>query len=241
MSPQGTPPTAADLINSIASKLPRAVSYGGQSAGQQAIPDYDIYEAYLFSLVVKVAQDRGYAVEFLMSDGNTATTLHFRRKPAPIYSPSSARSHGVPRLYTHARLSYRGRPDLEVHVGVQVTGSSKVAHEADVLIIGSKHADKARKRRLHPPSRAALLILEAKFYKARSVGLAEARNFLGLQFDTSATHYMLACTVAQSSAKNLLAHRMPIELKEGVLPARQGERSLNALIDAALSRYASRL
>lgn len=241
MSPTNSLPSAPDLIRSIANRLPRAVTYGGQASGPDAVPDYDIYEAYLFSLIVGVAQDMGYAVDYLTSDLTSATTLHFRRKPAPIYSHGSASSSSGYRQFTHARLSYPGRADLELHVGVQVAGTSKVAHEADVLIIDSEAAERARRKKIHPPSSASLLILEAKYYKQRSVGLAEARNFLGLHFDTSASHYMLACTVAQTSPKNLLAHRLPVELREGVLPNRLGERSLSALINAALTRYANRL
>ena len=140
MSPTNSLPSAPDLIRRIANRLPRAVTYGGQASGPDAVPDYDIYEAYLFSLIVGVAQDMGYAVDYLTSDLTSATTLHFRRKPAPIYSHGSASSSSGYRQFTHARLSYPGRADLELHVGVQVAGTSKVAHEADVLIIDSEAA-----------------------------------------------------------------------------------------------------
>src|SRR5699024_8968998 len=85
VSPTNSLPSAPDLIRRIANRLPRAVTYGGQASGPDAVPDYDIYEAYLFSLIVGVAQDMGYAVDYLTSDLTSATTLHFRRKPAPIY------------------------------------------------------------------------------------------------------------------------------------------------------------
>lgn len=87
----------------------------------------DIYEAYIFFLVIDAARTEGATISYKDWRGNTAQSLVFRTSPGVIYS----RAHD----YTHALIEFNGAPSLEAHVGIKLVGKSLVSHEADVAVL----------------------------------------------------------------------------------------------------------
>jgi hypothetical protein len=118
-------------------------------------------------------------------------------------------------------------------------GRSKVPHEADVLLLPKTVADRCRAANVDPPSGAARLVIEAKYY-TNPVNLGTARGFLGLSKDLSAKKVAFACTVADAASTSLLAGTPSVEYDVGVLPGRHGETSLRSFIQRQLRDYRDR-
>lgn len=142
-------------------------------------------------------------------------------------------------MFTHAALSIRARPTLELHTGVVVVGKSKVVHEADVLLLPKADADRCRATNVDPPSSTGVLAIEAKYY-TNPVNLATGRQFLGLSKDLSVKKLAFVCTVADPSVIALLAGTTTVEHDVGVLPYRNGEVSLRSFIQRLLRDYRDR-
>src|SRR5436305_1988894 len=71
----------------------------------------DLYELYIWSLVVEAARAEGASVEFKDVHGALVTTnFVFRTSPGRIFS----RVHP----YTHARMVFARCPPLEAHLGI---------------------------------------------------------------------------------------------------------------------------
>lgn len=229
------PRTNLQLLNRLTAILPDAVPTTMTLSGPKPTAGNDIYEAYLFSLIVEAAITEGYSVEFKDAGGNRATSLHLRTSPGHI---TSARSKAGQK-FTHAHLEVRNRPPLELHTGIFTVGKSRVAHEADVLLLSKDEADRCRSGNVDPQSSTALLAIEAKYY-TNAVDLATAREFLGLSKDLSAKKIMFACTIANASAVALLAGTSTVEYDPGVLPYRAGETSLRSFVARLLRDYKDR-
>ena len=161
----------ADLLNAIRAALHGVVHSG---YGTADVLD-DIYEAYVWTRVLEAARRLGWAVSYSTPAGHAPTTLLLRRGPGVIYSSAP---------FTFAVLSKRGRPTLEVHLGVMVTGRSRVAHECDVLVLTEAAAQAARHAGVHPTYRDVVLQAECKFY-TRDLSLGLARGLRGLSADCS--------------------------------------------------------
>jgi hypothetical protein len=229
--PSGSTPR--ELLASIRGKLPAALPTTMTAGGTKPTAGNDLYEAYIFGLVIDAARALGYQVEFETALGR-ATNLHLRRSPGRI---SSSGAPGP--LFTHAALSIGTRPTLELHTGVVVAGRSKVVHEADVLLLPKSDADRCRSTSVDPGSGYARLIVEAKYYTV-PVNLGTARAFLGLSKDLSAKEVAFVCTVADASSTALLAGTPSVEYDVGVLPYRNGEVSLRSFIQRLLRDYRDR-
>lgn len=225
--------TPLELLASIRARLPAALPTSMTSAGPKPTAGNDLYEAYIFALVISAARALGYHVEFETALG-PATNLHLRRSPGRISS-----SGGPGPLFTHAALSINTRPTLELHTGVVVAGRSKVVHEADVLLLPKSVANRCRATGVDPASGNARLIIEAKYYTL-PVNLGTARAFLGLSKDLSAKKVAFVCTVADASSTALLAGTSSVEYDIGVLPYRNGEVSLRSFIQRLLRDYRDR-
>jgi hypothetical protein len=193
----------------------------------------DLYEAYLFSLVLRAARMEGFGISFANADG-PAAVLRLRRAPGRLAAggPPSAR-------FTHAVLSCPPRPALEVHTGVGVVGKSRVVHEADVLVLPQAAAERCRAYDLNPTGQGTLLLIQAKYY-TNPVGLGTGREFMGLCSDVATKRKVFAAIVASDSVVHLLSGTST-DHDIGVLPRREGERSLLRLIRRALRDYRSRL
>jgi len=92
--------------------------------------------------------------------------------------------------YTYAIISFPGRrkQTLEAHVGIYVSGTSKVRHECDVALLYQTEAEACRayhrstSRIALPRSSKLLLAVECKYYDS-DMKLPLARSFVGLNED----------------------------------------------------------
>jgi len=137
----------------------------------------DLFEAYIFSILLDAAQTEGANIEFRDVSGNLAQRLIFRSSPGHIYSTVQP--------YTHAVIRFIGKNPLEAHVGVRVAGKSGVLHECDVAVIDQDEADTCRVQQVPPRSYHLLVAVECKFYSTL-LQLNLGRSFIGLTTDISA-------------------------------------------------------
>ena len=161
-------PLRSNMWNDISAALGKAVSanLSAASAGN------DLYEAYIWTLVLEAAQREGATIRLLTRSGNLATHFHFRTSPTSIFSTSHD--------YCHAELHFPHAPTLEAHVGIYVSGKSKVIHECDVAVLNHDEANTCRRKEVHPRARKVLLAIECKYYLSSSLGVDLGRSFLGL-------------------------------------------------------------
>jgi len=226
-----TPRTTDALLARLRAELPNALSTALTASGFEASAGNDLYEAYLFALVLRAARSEGYSVEFANGNGLSPDVFRLRRSPGRLPTGSQ---------FTYAILSLPdgSKDPLEVHTGVAVIGKSKVAHEADVLVLPHFDAERCRQLRIDPPSHVGRLVVEGKYYST-PVSLGIGRQFLGLTVDLSAKHMLLAATVTSSSVVHLLEGRSK-SYEVGVLPGRKAEGDLQARIAIALRSYRQR-
>lgn len=160
----------------------------------------DIYEAYLFSLICDAATAERATVTFANRTNTATGNFVFRTGPGYI---NSARHD-----YGYAVIEFLGKPTLEAHVGVRVTGASMVLHECDVSVLLQDEADLCRNAANHVAPRAAKVILsvEAKFY-SNSLGLHLGRAFLGLTMDMSTVKAFFVTNRTSDSIAKLLSHK----------------------------------
>jgi hypothetical protein len=133
--------------------------------------DEDRFEGYLFALVLKAAEKEGAQIRFENRKGSFSGTATFRTGPGHLWSDSNP--------YTHAVIQFPKRPALEAHVGVYISGRSKLYHEADVAVLSRAVARTCRVDRTDPPASEAVLLLECKYYSS-DPGISLGRQFLGL-------------------------------------------------------------
>ncbi len=194
-----------DLLQEIQSLLAGpGISYTSASR------PWDVYEGYLFSLVVSTAGSLGASVHYEDVHGNTVNDLVFRTSPGRLYSTKHP--------YTHAVVEFDRAPSLEVHLGVQVQGNSGVPHECDVLILPAEEAALSRQIRMAPRGNKCLLAIECKYYAASQLGIGHARNFDGLHSDLrTARNLFVSNTGTPSVVKYLSARKRGYERE--VVPA----------------------
>jgi hypothetical protein len=153
------------------------VSLPGLSATSK---HYDLFEAFLFGLVVDAARQV-----------TTANDVWFERPSAPgtkthviQLRTSPGWMHSGPQ-FTHAVVQLTAQRLVEVHLGIYVAGRSKIPHEYDVAIVEQTEAERARLLGVPPRSAKVVLFIEAKHWSA-NLGLPIAREFLGLCSDSGA-------------------------------------------------------
>lgn len=129
----------SDLLAEIKGALGGAIAPNLTARSQGA----DLYEAYVWSLVVEAARSEGASISFLNVFGGRVTAdFIFRTSPGNIFSATQP--------YSHALISFPNCPDLEAHVGIFVAGKSGVAHECDVAVLYSDEAHVCRGENVHP-------------------------------------------------------------------------------------------
>jgi hypothetical protein len=175
----------------------------------------DIYEAFLFSVVIEAANKEGAITSWRYSDGRLASQLIFRRSPGFIHA-------GGP--FTHALLEFPNKAPLEVHVGVRIAGVSGLAHECDVAVLTSSEGDRSRQGGVLPRSRGLIVAIEAKYY-ASSLPLHLGRGFLGLGKDLRSAPLALATNITSDSVLSLVLHHKA-QADDGVLPGTQAHERL---------------
>jgi hypothetical protein len=163
-------PVRDDLIAGIEEVISTAASIGYERPSDTN----DVYENYVWKLCLLAAERNIAAVRFETVHGAEATRLVFRTAPGAIYSTTQD--------FTHAVLEFPDCPPLEVHVGVKVTGISRVLHECDVAVIERAEAQLCRLEQVHPRASKVLIAAECKFY-ASAIQLNLGRGFLGLTSD----------------------------------------------------------
>jgi hypothetical protein len=158
----------------------------------------DVYEGFIFSLIVATASRHGATVTYEDVYGAKASNLVFRTGPGHLYSDSQP--------FTHALIEFDGAPALEVHLGVYVTGSSGVLHECDVLVLPAEEAALSRAQGIAPRGSQSVLIVECKYYVS-NLGISLARNFEGLRADIRTQNEIFVANTRSSSIVRYLDAR----------------------------------
>ncbi|MFI9270201.1 hypothetical protein ACIGXM_05740 [Kitasatospora sp. NPDC052896] len=190
----------------------------------------DVYEGYVFSLIAATASRHGATVTYEDVYGANATKLVFRTSPGQLYGSSQP--------FTHARIEFQGAPALELHLGVQVQGTSGVLHECDVLLLPVEEAALSRAERIAPRGSQCLLIIECKYYVApMNIGLA--RNFEGLRADIR-THSELFVSNTSTSSIVRYLHARKRGSERDVVPNSAQAGYLQGKIREVFKDYLSR-
>jgi hypothetical protein len=205
-------PIEDDLLNEVTNVFGQAVMTSHTSQSDAS----DLYELYVFSLVIEAAAEEGATFEFRDVHGNIPQSLVFRTSPGEI----SSRKHP----YTHAVIQFPNKLALECHIGIYVGGKSDVRHECDVAVLYQTEAQTCRQNPgVLPRHHKVLLATECKFYTG-NVKLNLARAFLGLVADIPGRHgerYFIMNTPTESVAKLLMHHKRKVG--HDVVPNQLGE------------------
>jgi hypothetical protein len=212
-----------ELITEIEGVISSAAAAGYADAGATN----DLYENYVWALCVQAARSQGADVIFQTVAEQPATTLRFRTAPGAIYSAL----HN----YTHAVLAFQGCPELEVHVGIKVTGVSRVLHECDVAVIEQEEARLCRANQVHPRASKLLIAAECKFYTS-AVQLHLGRGFLGLTSEIHRRERYFVTNGVSSNVTKLISHHKS-EWDFGVLPNTPEANGLRYSLARAFRNY----
>jgi hypothetical protein len=197
-----------NLIASIEQSIKDSVSPLLTSPSKGA----DLYELYIWSSIIEAARAEGATVAFYDVNGSPVTSnFIFRTSPGRIFSTIQP--------YTHAHIAFPGCPALEAHIGIFVSGKSKVIHECDVAVLYADAAATCRAEEVHPKSTQLLLSAECKFYVQSSMGVGLARSYLGLVSEVKHTYrscYFVAVSES-NSVQRLFAHHQK-DWETGVMP-----------------------
>lgn len=169
----------------------------------------DLYEAYVWTLVLEAARRQGAAIRLMTRSGRLARSFYFRTAPTSIFSTLHD--------YCHAELSFPAAPSLEAHVGIYVSGKSKVNHECDVAVLYQEEADTCRSQSVHPRSSKVLLAIECKYYLSSSLGVDLGRSFLGL-IDDIYTYGRFFVSTQNAGSVDRLFSRHKKEFEIGLSP-----------------------
>jgi hypothetical protein len=216
-------PVREDLIAEIEQVIFSAANLGYS----YSTATNDIYENYIWALCLRAAASQGAAINFQTALEQPTTTLVFRTSPGAIYSPS----HN----YSHALLDFIGCPALEVHVGIMVTGVSRVLHECDVAVVDQEEARLCRANQVHPRASKVLIAAECKFYTS-AIRLYLGRGFLGLTSDIHRRERYFITNKSSPSVTKLIAHHQS-EWEFGVLPNTQEADALYHSLARAFRNY----
>lgn len=181
-----------DLLAAIQSSLGPALNPNLTAASKT----WDLYEAYVLSIVLDAARDLGAVIAFYNMQGPTNEFV-FRTSPGYIFSTAQP--------YTFARIELSNVPAVEAHVGVKVAGVSGVLNECDVLVLDAAEAETCRRNSVHPRSYKVVFSAECKFY-TDGLPLSVARSFLGLGVDIGAKHNHFVANITSESIEKMLAH-----------------------------------
>lgn len=211
-----------DMISELSASVGgRPISYNARSAA------WDIYEGFVFGLVVRAAWAAGGSVRYEDVHGAGASRLLFRTSPGMLYSKLHP--------YTHALVDFPGCDPLEIHVGVRVQGRSGVLHECDVLVLPRDEAELSRSKEVAPRGTRSLLAVECKYY-ATHVALHLARGFHGLHGDLGMKHPFFVANLRAPRVERFLSfHKRSWE--NGVLPGASESTYFEGLVRDAFKRH----
>ena len=185
-----------NLLSEIQAALGAAVT--PSLTAQSAVSD--LYEGYLFSLILDAARTERARVTLCSAGGGNPNPFVFRTSPG--YLNSRQQNYG------YAEIAFPRCPVLEAHVSVRVAGHSNVLHECDVSVIDQAEATLCRGTtdRLAPRSARVRIAVEAKYYTT-ALPLYQGRAFLGLVRDFSADNAFFIFNGEADSVERLLAHK----------------------------------
>lgn len=216
---------SAGLAAAVASNLTPALSSNLTSADKA----YDLYEAYVFTLILRAARLESFSLSYESITPGPSATFTFRTSPGHIYTATQP--------YCYAVLTSQTGLELEAHVGVRVLGKSRVAHECDVLVLDREEAIACRTNRVDPLHTRAELAVECKFYAA-SLGLGQLRAFVGLSADLGGPTNALVTNVSSPSMAQLFkAHKRNWE--DHLTPGSSAEERFIGDVRSALHRFQS--
>jgi hypothetical protein len=174
-----------------------AISYSSASAAN------DVYEGFLFALIIATARDSNATISYENVHGTPTTDLIFRTNPGRIYSTAHD--------YTHAIIRFGPNvPTLEAHVGVFVKGTSGVQHECDVAVVDALEAQACRNTGVPPRASKCLLAVECKYYLS-TLPLGVARGFAGLKRDFAKPKLIFASNNTSDRVNTYLNHHNLIQ------------------------------
>lgn len=194
----------SDLIRAIEDAVFAAASAGYSSS----VATNDIYESYVWALCLRAARLHGASIEYQNYNEERTRDLVFRTSPGAIYSAA--------RAYTHASIEFSGCPALEAHIGIRITGKSRVLHECDVAILDKEEARLCRENQVHPRASKVLLAAECKFYTS-AIQLYLGRSFIGLTSDIHRKERYFVTNAQSPNVTKLIAHHQS-EWECGVVP-----------------------
>jgi hypothetical protein len=211
-----------DLLNSLSSTIGSAQSpYSSASAAN------DVYQGYIFALVVRAAAAAGASIYYRDVSGDPTNSLIFRTSPGMLYS----QAHN----YTHAMIDFQDCALLEAHIGVRVQGKSGVLHECDVLVLPSDEANLSRAREVAPRETRSLLAVECKYYSSH-LALHLARGFHGLQADLGLKYPFFVSNVRAARIERFLSYHNR-KWEHDVMPSLAEERYFEGQIREAFKNH----
>ncbi|RSY81077.1 hypothetical protein DAH66_15405 [Sphingomonas koreensis] len=165
----------------------------------------DLYECYIWSLVLDAARREGAMIRLMTRHGAPANRFYFRTSPSSIFSTAHD--------YCHAEIRFPRAPVLEAHIGIYVSGKSRVNHECDVAVVYQDEANTCRANNVHPRSSKVLMSAECKYYLSSTLGVDLGRSFLGLIDDIYADGRFFISTQNTGSIDKLFSrHRKEYEI-----------------------------
>ena len=212
-------PVRSDLI----AEIDKALSGAAQLGYSNNSATNDVYEAYIWSLCVRAARQHNAKVRYETVSGRFTQDLLFRTSPGAVFS--------VAQQYTHALISFDDCPELEAHIGIRITGRSRVLHECDVAVLERSEGQLCRRERVHPRASKVLIAVERKFYTS-SVQLYLGRGFLGLTSDIYRKERYFVTNSQSPSVTKLIGHHES-EWDCGVLPnTKEGDALFHSIARA---------
>lgn len=217
--------TPAQLAAAVAARLGPAVGPNLTAATHA----WDLYEAYIFTLVLSAARLERFGVTYRHISTGPPNTFTFRTSPGHIYTRTQP--------YSYALLTAANGMELEAHVGIRALGKSRVAHECDVIVLHHDEGELCRANRVDPLHNRAEMAVECKFYAA-TLGLGLLRSFLGLAADLGKPENRLVSNVSSPSMARLFkAHRRKWE--DDLSPASAAEQRFIGDVRSVLHRFQS--
>jgi len=214
-----------ELASAIEANLADAIAPNLTSADAAC----DLYEAYVFTLVLRAARVENFVVTYESVGQAPLGTFIFRTSPGHVYTNTQA--------YCYAVITSQEGLELEVHVGVMVRGRSHVAHECDVLVVERQEAIECRSNRVDPRHTRSELTVECKFY-SKTLALGLLRSFIGLSADLNGAENRLVTNVTSASVARLFkAHNR--YWTDHLSPGSDGERRFVGEVASVLHRFQS--
>jgi hypothetical protein len=206
---------SSSLLTDVEAALGLAVDLGYASKAK----DHDLYEAYVLTLLLIAADAAGWTLELRDGWGHAVTAPVFRLGPGRITS----------RDYTFARITKRGMPPLEAHLGVRVSGQSPVnispptksgllLHEFDLIVLPESVASACRATGDDPAHTAVTIHAEMKFYTGK-LSLPLGRASIGMALECGlARKSVLVTNQLGYTVQDLVQHHS-VAFRFNVLPS----------------------